>query len=110
MADTHAYVAERLRAAGAKPPYIRTYGRRRDIFLARHDLSAVAEDPLARVVDENVQFTVYRPRTVRPETWYPLLAFAHLGERRRDAPPEEPSPIEQLRALAANFLGALAPD
>ena len=109
VADIHAYVAERLRAAGATPPYIRTYGRRRDIFLARHDLLA-AKDPLGRVVDEDVQFTVYRPRTVRPETWYPLLAFAHLGERRRDAPPEEPSPIEQVRALAANMLGEQATD
>ena len=36
----------------------------------------------AAVVDENVQFTVYRPNAVQPEVWYPLLAFAHLAERR----------------------------
>ena len=37
-------------------------------------------DPAPRL-DENVQFTVYRPQTIRPEVWYPLLAFAHLAER-----------------------------
>jgi TIR domain len=31
------------------------------------------------VVDENVQFTVYRPSAVQPEVWYPLLSFAHLA-------------------------------
>jgi len=36
------------------------------------------------VMDENVQFTVYRPRSVRPQKWYPLLAFAHLDELPED--------------------------
>jgi hypothetical protein len=30
--------------------------------------------------DENVQFTVYRPRIVQPERWYEVLAFAHVDE------------------------------
>jgi TIR domain len=47
-------------------------------------------------VDENVQFTVYRPNTVRPEVWYPLLAFAHLAE---------PDPLEEVRRLAEQALG-----
>jgi serine/threonine protein kinase len=29
--------------------------------------------------DENVQYTVFRPTVIRPDTWYPLLAFAHLS-------------------------------
>ena len=29
---------------------------------------------------DEVQFTVYRPRTIQPDRWYPLLAFAHLAE------------------------------
>lgn len=57
------------------------------------------------VVDENVQFTVYRPNAVLPEVWYPLLAFAHLAERRPDASPFEPDPLEQVRRLAEQVLG-----
>ena len=63
--------------------------------------SAPPDTPAAAVVDENVQFTVYRPNAVQPEVWYPLLAFAHLAERRADAPPGQPDPLEQVRALAA---------
>lgn len=48
------------------------------------------------VVDENVVFTVYRPKTVRPQEWYHLLAFAHLDGPRADAPPDEPDPIEDM--------------
>ena len=49
------------------------------------------EAEVSPVADENVQFTVYRPRAIRPGLWYPMLAFAHLAERRPDAPPEEPT-------------------
>jgi len=28
-------------------------------------------------LDDDVQFTVYRPSQVQPDRWYPLLAFAH---------------------------------
>jgi TIR domain len=28
-------------------------------------------------LDDDVQFTVYRPRRVRPERWYSMVAFAH---------------------------------
>ena len=59
----------------------------------------------AAVVDENVQFTVYRPTAVQPKVWYPLLAFAHLAERRPDAPPGQPDPLEQVQELAAQALG-----
>jgi hypothetical protein len=57
------------------------------------------------VVDENVQFTVYRPQTIRPGVWYPMLAFAHLAERRPDGPADAPDPIEQVKALARQALG-----
>jgi serine/threonine-protein kinase len=59
--------------------------------------------PLA--VDENVQFTVYRPLTVRPSHWYTLLAFAHLSDRRQDAGPDEPDPVEEVRRQAIGILG-----
>ena len=55
-------------------------------------------------LDENVQFTVYRPRTIEPEKWYPLLAFAHLSERRFDAQ-DEPDPLQEIRRQAEALLG-----
>jgi molecular chaperone DnaK len=54
--------------------------------------------------DENVQFTVYRPRLVAPEIWYPLLAFAHLAERPPDAPPTEPDPLQDVKRQAEQVL------
>src|SRR5262245_54798627 len=64
----------------------------------------------ARVFDENVQFTVYRPRVVRPQQWYPLLAFAHLSERPADAPPDTPDPIAEVLRQAKDVLGKQAKD
>ena len=60
-------------------------------------------------LDENVQFTVYRPRTIEPEQWYPLLAFAHLSERRSDAP-DEPDPLQEMQRQAETLLGAALPN
>ena len=67
------------------------------------------EEP-QRALDENVQFTVYRPRAVRPAEWYDLLAFAHLAERRPDAPPDEPDPLAQVKLQAEHLLGARLAD
>ena len=36
------------------------------------------------VIDENVQFTVFRPRELVPDEWQPLLAFTHLASERSD--------------------------
>jgi hypothetical protein len=36
------------------------------------------------VVDENVQFTVFRPRELVADEWQPLLAFTHLASERSD--------------------------
>ena len=63
-----------------------------------------------RPIDENVQFSVFRPKAVRPEAWYPLLAFAHLAERPPDAPAHEPAPAEQIRQQAEQVLGPVFPD
>ena len=59
--------------------------------------SAAASTPIA--TDENVQFTVFRRSAIQPEHWYPLLCFAHLAERRPDAP-DEPDPIEVVQEQA----------
>ena len=65
--------------------------------------SGEVERPLH--VDENVQFTVYRPRTLQPEQWSTLLAFAHLSQRRSDGDPDEPDPLEEVRRQAEQVLG-----
>jgi hypothetical protein len=36
------------------------------------------------IVDENIQFTVFRPRELVPDEWQPLLAFTHLASERSD--------------------------
>jgi protein TonB len=55
--------------------------------------------------DENVQFTVYRPQAVRPETWFALIAFAHLAELPEDAPPEATDPVAEVHRQARQVLG-----
>jgi serine/threonine protein kinase len=56
-------------------------------------------------VHDNVQFTVYRPRAVRPGEWKTLLAFAHLSERPADAPEDDPDPIKDVQQRANQILG-----
>lgn len=57
-----------------------------------------------RYVDDNVQFTVYRPKVMAPARWHPLLAFAHLADKRDDE--DEADPIEEVQRQAAQVLGA----
>ena len=45
-------------------------------------LAAAAPPPA--VIDENVQFTVFRPRELVPNEWQPLLAFTHLASELSD--------------------------
>ncbi|HKV12903.1 MAG TPA: trypsin-like peptidase domain-containing protein [Thermoanaerobaculia bacterium] len=63
------------------------------------------EKPLA--LHENVAFTVYKPKTVAPLAWYPLLAFAHLEELpEEERRPGEPSIHAQIEGEAEAELGA----
>ncbi len=55
-------------------------------------------------VDENVQFTIYRPKAMPPAKWHPLLAFAHLAEKRDDED-DEADPIEEVQRQAQKILG-----
>ncbi len=57
-------------------------------------------------VDDNVQFTVYRPKSIRPKKWYPLLAYAHLDALPEDADKDEPEPTKAVQADAAKTLEA----
>jgi serine/threonine protein kinase len=56
------------------------------------------------LVDENVQFSVYRPNMVRPQTWAPLLAFAHLSELPGLAPEGTPDPLDEVQRQAEQVL------
>jgi hypothetical protein len=57
------------------------------------------------LLDENVQFTVYRPREVQPRRWYKMLIFTHLDERPEWLDADEPSPIEEVEDEAQRILG-----
>ena len=84
---------------------------RRAIVRERAERSAdavFAAEPAAQPgprPDENVQFTVYRPAAIAVERWYPMLVFAHLSARRKDASADEPDPVEQVRQQAKEILG-----
>ena len=58
----------------------------------------------ALIYDENVQFTIYRPKVIAPKTWHTLLAFAHLSEKAADAPESDPDPCEEVMRQAKQIL------
>jgi serine/threonine protein kinase len=63
-----------------------------------------------RACDDNVQFTVFRPKVVQPARWYLLLAFAHLAELPKDARSDQPDPLEEVQRQAERLLGEQAGD
>jgi len=80
----------------------------RDEPPSRGDVASIGEldEPTPKpYLDEDVQFTVYRPGAVRPAEWYTLLAFAHLSELPPDASPDEQDPIERVKEEAGRALG-----
>ena len=95
--------------AFAPPPGTR-YGAAAELVAAARDALGIdqvaprATKPGLAAVDENVQFTVYRPRTIQPTLWYPLVAFAHLSQPRPDLP-DEPDPIQEVDRQARQTLG-----
>ena len=58
-------------------------------------------------IDEDVQFTVYRPRAVQPARWYPMLVFTHHAAPPADASPDAPDPVEEVRRQARQVLEQL---
>jgi len=76
-----------------------------DIELDLRDSAAPPAEPSPIYLDENVQFTVHRPKVVEPERWHQLLAFAHLSEKRPDAPAHEPDPVQEVKIQASRILG-----
>ena len=67
--------------------------------------ASTADRKTSLIFEENVQFTVFRPKVVEPLKWHDMLVFAHLSERRPDADPDEPDPIEEVARQASTVLG-----
>lgn len=77
--------------------------------ISGHDTNAEMPAPTREkdlVWDDNVQFSAYRPKVVRPETWERLLVFAHLAELPPDTAPGANEPIEEVRQQAEQILGS----
>ena len=69
------------------------------------DLDRADDDSLDEVrMDEDVQFTVYRPSAVLVDRWSWLLVFAHTTQGSA----EEPDPLAEVRRQAEGVLGAQA--
>jgi hypothetical protein len=94
-ADADASLAELLRA---QPPQSGPVSR-------PAPAPSAAERPLHA---DDLSFTVFRPRQLLADEWTRLLAFAHLSEKRPDAPADEPEPLARVRAQAHALLGAAA--
>ncbi len=73
-------------------------------FFTVRQLAANRPSASSPLLDENVQFTVYRPKTVRPQQSYTLVAFAHLDE----LPPSLAE--DQWRKLEENASEVASPD
>jgi hypothetical protein len=58
----------------------------------------------ALIQDENVQFTVYRPKVLVPQKWHTMLAFAHLSEKAADSSPDDPDPLKEVARQARQIL------
>ncbi len=66
---------------------------------------ALPAEPGLRVVDNDVRFTVYRPRALAPGVWASLLVFAHKTDLVTEPgqPPVDPS--QQVEAMARAHFG-----
>lgn len=71
-------------------------------------LDEVDGAPTRLYLDDDVQFTVYRPTRVQPDRWYPLLAFAHRTEPIEDSAGDVMNPIDEVARQAASLLSGSA--
>jgi|GEM_PF-3117158 len=62
-------------------------------------------EPPRPFLDENVQFTVFRPPSIEAAKWHTLLAFAHLSEKPPSAGEDEPDPLAEVERQARATLG-----
>jgi hypothetical protein len=99
----HGPSVARMRKHGITPEELEKRVQKYGLSVVRRVTSVfrrLAKPPL----DQNVQFTVYRPKTIRPQEWYPMLAFAHLSERPPSSPENEPDPIQEVKRQASQIL------
>src|SRR5207248_1588960 len=66
------------------------------------------EDSRPNVFDDDVQFTVYRPRTLAPGRWHDMLVFAHKTEPYIDVVRGPVDPVSEVQQAAASRLGEQA--
>jgi TIR domain len=72
--------------------------------LALEEVLGSAQDEDGTVVDEDVQFSLYRPDTIVPGRWHPFLAFAHKTDLVDDGTSAVVDPVEQVEAQARALL------
>ena len=70
------------------------------------DVEGKPSDEPPSVIDDDVQFTLYRPSRVRPDLWYSMLAFAHRTEPTVDASGQLVHPIDEVEQRAERLLAA----
>jgi hypothetical protein len=86
------------------------FAKRRDVALSiageLHDLlgeHGTTAEPID-VLDEDVRFTVYRPRVVAPNRWYTLAAFAHKTDAYDDPQRGRVDPVQEVQEIASRVL------
>ena len=78
-------------------------------ILAVSATQAQAPPDSGRIVDNDVGFTVYRPRYLTPETWASLLVFAHKTDPVVDPALGPIDPNEVVEARAREHFGPSVP-
>ena len=68
-----------------------------------------SETPSEAILDENIQFTTYRPPAIDIDSWYQLLVFTHVEARLGESDVEDQSLTEEMEELARQILGSEFP-
>ena len=58
------------------------------------------------VLDENIQFTAYRPKAICPDQWYRMLVFTHIDDQFSERDAGKPLPSKKMEQLAKQILGS----
>ncbi len=103
----HGSSVVQLREHGVDPDALERIVKRLGLRVLRREASNENNEDNDEkfLCDDNVQFTVYRPKVIPPEMWQPLLAFAHLADLPADAPAGTPDPVAEVQRQAEQVLG-----
>jgi hypothetical protein len=80
-------------------------GALRNETVSSPDVPELPQHAVTNQWDDDVQFTVFRPKRVRFQEWKTLLVFAHHGERSHEAPLNELDPVKEVNRRAESLLG-----